>query len=201
VRLTNTNGQSKSTFIRVVARAYLAPGYGYSATHTNPQYWQFAGYGADPSYSYLWDFPSGMDVIDNTVFEAEFTNAPYTGFYPAYATLKYSNLYCPSYEQTVEIYDILPRPGRTVRVLPTVEASAGKKTVVYPNPSSASFRLQPKKPVRQVSLYTMQGRLVRSFNSVTDGAVYDIGNVANATYLVTIVYADGDRETQLLIKR
>lgn len=86
------------------------------------------------------------------------------------------------------------------RVRPIVENR--KSLRVYPNPSSNYLNVSTSPLVDQVRLYNMVGRVVKTFEASRAG-VYDISNLPNGIYLVSLVDAKGNvlKTTRVTKKR
>ncbi|MEL6812553.1 MAG: HYR domain-containing protein, partial [Bacteroidota bacterium] len=74
--------------------------------------------------------------------------------------------------------------------------------VLYPNPANNQVNLSNPQNIdlREVTLYDVTGRLVKTFNLKDMGAekILDISNLANATYLVLITSEHGQLTKQLI---
>ena len=63
-----------------------------------------------------------------------------------------------------------------------------QEAVVYPNPSTGDFTIQSE-GMRQIEVFCMDGRLVRSIN--TESPVLQLNGLPNGTYLVKMTTNDG----------
>lgn len=82
------------------------------------------------------------------------------------------------------------------------ERSIAEGTRVFPNPSTGTITISTAgSPVKNVHLYAMDMRTVRTLSASTGTTLYDLGNVPNGTYALRIERADGTVWTNVVVQR
>lgn len=80
--------------------------------------------------------------------------------------------------------------------------SEAKRITVFPNPAVDYFQLSSSKNINAVAVYSIIGKKVKSFNTVFDGKKYDIADLPNGLYLVSLMNdKEGVLRTLRLSKR
>lgn len=68
---------------------------------------------------------------------------------------------------------------------------------LYPNPATDSFKVQSNDAITNISVYSLNGQLVKSF---TESDSYDVSNLATGLYSVRITTAAGSKTVKLIKK-
>lgn len=69
---------------------------------------------------------------------------------------------------------------------------------VFPNPTKDYFSVKGIKEISKLSIYSLDGKLIKSFNSIQNS--YDISDLNNGTYLIHIKTTNGKISTTKIIK-
>jgi hypothetical protein len=82
----------------------------------------------------------------------------------------------------------------------TAESEAALK--IYPNPVNSSFSLGSPKEIKEVMLYSITGKLVKRFSDADISySEFNIEELQTGSYCVMVNYADGTRETKVIVKQ
>jgi hypothetical protein len=91
------------------------------------------------------------------------------------------------------------------RVKYTANKSALMKNVtVYPNPSNGEFKIMGSEAITNIKIISTEGRLIEEitdFHSISEEVNIDIGNYPNGMYFLQIIWNDGLRSTNKLLKK
>lgn len=140
---------------------------------------------------YIYDTTLPANQIQNVVVLANFSSStanitpdfPFTGTW--YNLMDETSINVTS---TTAQLSIGPGQFRVYGNRPTTLANTSfdplQEVSLYPNPSSEYFSLSI--PAKQVSLFTLTGQLIRTFNQNTEGNTYNVSDLANGLYLVKI---------------
>lgn len=71
-------------------------------------------------------------------------------------------------------------------------ASADRQLAVYPNPATDFIMLKNSVGVREVKIFNLIGRQVKSFDSIAKGNTYPVADLPNGMYLVQLINNQGD---------
>jgi len=73
----------------------------------------------------------------------------------------------------------------------------GKEITLYPNPSNSMFQLETELQIENVELYSLQGQLVKTFETQNQ---YNISDLTKGVYLVKINSQEGTANKTLIIE-
>jgi len=72
---------------------------------------------------------------------------------------------------------------------------------VYPNPVSDSFNINTEtKQILSVSVFDVQGRFLKTYNTPNTNNGYNVTNLSNGLYIINITFIDGSIFTHKIIK-
>jgi hypothetical protein len=107
----------------------------------------------------------------------------------------------PSYNNIrVEKYEFSPSVVKQVEIIKNT-ASVEEKTLnlrVYPNPTSDQLNFDTNTPVRKVSIYGLDGKLINSYGKVEN---IDVSYLNAGTYIVRGTLQDGTLFNKKFIKK
>ena len=69
---------------------------------------------------------------------------------------------------------------------------------IYPNPTSGILNIQSEKPIRQIQLISMEGKIVRKYNAVNQ---INIQELPKGVYVVKVQLENGKMEVHKLVKK
>jgi Leucine-rich repeat (LRR) protein len=79
-----------------------------------------------------------------------------------------------------------------------------KNVTVYPNPSNAKFNINGTESISSIRIISSEGRLIKElldFNNSSQHVEVDLGDYPNGMYFMQIVWKDGFRSMNKLIKK
>lgn len=76
-----------------------------------------------------------------------------------------------------------------------------EKTLVMPNPFSDILNLEANKEIKDLSIYSISGKQIftKTINSYSSNL--DLSSIFKGVYLIEILYADGERDIQKVVKK
>jgi len=92
----------------------------------------------------------------------------------------------------------IPDFGEAYNIMMSVQDFEASSVVVYPNPSSGIVNIQSEKPIRQLQLISVEGKIVRKYNSSNQINIQDL---PKGIYVLKIQLENGETQVQKLIKK
>lgn len=202
IRLTNTViSEVKSIYVRVVSR-FNRPQWWCNSL--NPAYdFRITGMNNDPSFSFTWSFPAGMTVSSTTAAFPNFSFGSYSGTFPVNATCIVSSPFCPSFTEAIPLQEGDPScSARTaIKENPNSILSAEPgKFALYPNPVKSAFTVVADKKIREVSIYSIDGKMIKRFAGVRNKQSFDISELPSGLLLVQMIFEDHSMKTETIVK-
>ena len=82
------------------------------------------------------------------------------------------------------------------------EGLGSRRITAYPNPATDYFELSNSQDINQIIVYSLLGKKVMTFTEVFDGKKYNIVDLPNGLYLISLINNDdGVVRTLRLSKR
>ena len=81
------------------------------------------------------------------------------------------------------------------------ESFAAQEVEMYPNPATDMFNISAADAISKVTIYDLQGRILKSVSIAAGEARIDIESLSTGTYVVAFVLANSSSSTQKLVVR
>jgi len=102
----------------------------------------------------------------------------------------------PNFDATGNVYYLDAFQGPSAATLPTDDFELNNAAIVaYPNPVTNSFQIDSNKSVESVKLYSITGKLLKTFNEEVN---YDISDLATGIYIANIKTQLGSKTLRLI---
>lgn len=100
--------------------------------------------------------------------------------------------------ETNSIYFVIEYNGIPTSV--KQNSNKGISLEIYPNPSSDKIKIQSTSEIKEITITSIDGKILRTFYSLQKEQTIDISNLGNGIYFLNITSVNGDVITKKIIK-
>lgn len=76
-----------------------------------------------------------------------------------------------------------------------------RSVLIYPNPVIAALTVQSRKPVKQLILYTMDGKAVKRMTTTGKSNQLYVRDIQRGAYMLNTIFEDGTKTSKMIIKQ